>query len=128
MNKKPKSAKKRKEKKIEVFKSKYNIDILSKLNLKYIPLLIKMYGFKTEYSNFETSVPIEYTFSKVADIINAKNNYSCRNIELFIEDEHKSLKNAMHKNFLELGIKPEPTVILYKFDPVIDPLLLARFS
>jgi len=115
-------------KEVKPFVSKYNIDLESLLRIDKIPLTIKLSGLRSEFNTIEISVPMNYTLSKVIDIINEKNNYSCKDIKLFIGDESKSLDNFVNKTFIEMGIfKPEPTIIYYKFSPVENPLLLAGF-
>lgn len=125
---KDKKKKPKKKKHAPLFVSKYNIDISSAFKVEKIPLTIKLSGLRSEYSTFEMSVPMNYSFQKVAELINKKNNNSCRNIKLYIGDESNCLDNVMNMSFIDLGVtKPEPTVLFYKFEPVENPILLAGF-
>ncbi len=115
-------------KEVKPYESKYKIDYESLTKIDKIPLTVKLSGIRSEFSTLELLIPMNYSLGKVAEIINEKNNYACKDIKLFIGDESKSLENVMNKTFLELGMfKPEPTIIYYKFSPVENPLLLAGF-
>lgn len=119
-------------KKIEPFVSKYpplELDKLTKVETIFITAQLTNVVSET---NIELIVPMNVTFSKVADLINQKNNNSCKNLKLFLVDKDdaslKSLEGLMDKTIKETGVKSNTTINLYyTFEPVENPLLLAGY-
>jgi len=126
------SATKRKKKVIMPFVSKYpeiNFEELRKV--EQVKLNIKLEGDKSDFTYFEISVDRDITFNQVARIINKRNNFSCKNIRLFVEIDSKKncLDNVMTKTFEEMDILANQEItFLYQYEPIQHPLLEASLN
>ena len=78
----------------------------------------------------EGSVPIDFSFNKIKDIIQAKHKFSCGNLRLYILEgqEKKYLDNVICRTFKELGITAEKFTLYYEFEPFVHPMLEASLA
>ena len=118
---------KKKKKKQAVYNYKY--PQLDFEKLKQVPTLNFMArNLNSRASDIiEGSVPIDFSFNKIKDIIQAKHKYSCGNLRLYILEgqEKKYLDNVICRTFKELGITAEKFTLYYEFEPFVHPMLEA---
>jgi len=78
----------------------------------------------------EGSVPIDYSFHKIKEIIQEKHKSSCSNLRLYILEgqEKKYLDNVLCRTFKELGITVEKFTLYYEFDPFVHPMFEASLA
>ena len=78
----------------------------------------------------EGSVPIDFSFNKIKEIIQAKHKFSCGNLRLYILEgqEKKYLDNVICRTFKELGITAEKFTLYYEFEPFVHPMLEASLA
>ncbi len=121
---------KKKKKKQAVYNYKY--PQLDFEKLKQVPTLNFMArNLNSRASDIiEGSVPIDFSFNKIKDIIQAKHKYSCGNLRLYILEgqEKKYLDNVICRTFKELGITAEKFTLYYEFEPFVHPMLEASLA
>ena len=78
----------------------------------------------------EGSVPIDFSFNKIKEIIQAKHKFSCGNLRLYILEgqEKKYLDNVICRTFKELGITAEKFTLYYEVEPFVHPMLEASLA
>ena len=121
---------KKKKKKQAVYNYKY--PQLDFEKLKQVPTLNFMArNLNSRASDIiEGSVPIDFSFNKIKEIIQAKHKYSCGNLRLYILEgqEKKYLDNVICRTFKELGITAEKFNLYYEFEPFVHPMLEASLA
>jgi hypothetical protein len=121
---------KKKKKKQAVYNYKY--PQLDFEKLKQVPTLNFMArNLNSRASDIiEGSVPIDFSFNKIKEIIQAKHKYSCGNLRLYILEgqEKKYLDNVICRTFKELGITAEKFTLYYEFEPFVHPMLEASLA
>ncbi len=121
---------KKKKKKQAVYNYKY--PQLDFEKLKQVPTLNFMArNLNSRASDIiEGSVPIDFSFNKIKDIIQAKHKFSCGNLRLYILEgqEKKYLDNVICRTFKELGITAEKFTLYYEFEPFVHPMLEASLA
>ena len=128
--------KKGKKKKKEKPPYNYKYPQLNYEELKKVPLFnftAKNGSLKNPNDDIVTgSIPMDYSFNKIKELIQQKHGFSCRNLRLFMEDtnsgEKKYLDNLEYKTFQELGFKGSNCVLFFEFDPFVHPTLEAILS
>ena len=121
---------KKKKKKQAVYNYKY--PQLDFEKLKQVPTLNFMArNLNSRASDIiEGSVPIDFSFNKIKEIIQAKHKFSCGNLRLYILEgqEKKYLDNVICRTFKELGITAEKFTLYYEFEPFVHPMLEASLA
>ena len=121
---------KKKKKKQAVYNYKY--PQLDFEKLKQVPTLNFMArNLNSRASDIiEGSVPIDFSFNKIKEIIQAKHKFSYGNLRLYIleDQEQKYLDNVICRTFKELGITAEKFTLYYEFEPFVHPMLEASLA
>ena len=75
------------------------------------------------------SIPMDYSFNKIKELIQQKHGSSCGNLRLFMRDENSGekqyLDNLECKTFQELGFNGASFVLFFEFEPFVHPTLEA---
>ena len=75
------------------------------------------------------SIPMDYSFNKIKELIQQKHGSSCGNLRLFMRDENSGekqyLDNLECKTFQELGFDGTSCVVYFEFEPFVHPTLEA---
>ena len=126
-----KGGKKKKKKEKPPYNYKY--PQLNYEELKKVPMInftAKNGSLKNSNDDIVTgSIPVDYSFNKIKDLIQKKHGYSCGNLRLFIKDENtgesKYFDNVEYQTFKELGFNSTNLVIFFEFQPFVHPTLEA---
>lgn len=127
---KPRSGKKKKggrKKKAQEYQSKYpKVDYEKLKTVPKLTFVARMNNTKGSDA-VEGSVPLDYSFHKIKEIIQAKHGNSCSNLRLYILEgqDKKYLDNILCRTFKELGISTDKFTFYYEFDPFVSPMLEA---
>ena len=129
-----KGGKKKKKKEKPPYNYKYpqlNYEELKKVRL--FNFTAKNGSLKNSNDDIVTgSIPMDYSFNKIKELIQQKHGYSCCNLRLFMKDdntgEKKYLDNLEYKTLQELGFTGSSCVLFFEFDPYVHPTLEAILS
>ena len=114
----------------------YKYPQLNYEELKKVPLFTftaKNGSLKNSNDDIVTgSIPMDYSFNKIKELIQQKHGDSCSNLRLFMKDdntgEKKYLDNLEYKTLQELGFTGSSCVLFFEFDPYVHPTLEAILS
>ena len=128
--------KKGKKKKKEKPPYNYKYPQLNYEELKKVPLFnftAKNGSLKNSNDDIVTgSIPMDYSFNKIKELIQQKHGSSCRNLRLFMEDtnsgEKKFLDDLEYKTFQDMGFINSELNIYFEFEPFVHPTLEAILS
>ena len=126
-----KGGKKKKKKEKPPYAYKY--PQLNYEELKKVPLFnftAKNGSLKNSNDDIVTgSIPMDYSFNKIKELIQQKHGSACGNLRLFMRDdnsgEKKYLDNLECKTFQELGFNGASFVLFFEFEPFVHPTLEA---
>ena len=129
-----KGGKKKKKKEKPPYNYKY--PQLNYEELKKVPMLsftAKNGSLKTSNDDIVTgTVPMDYSFNKIKELIQLKHGASCGNLRLFMKDdntgEKKYFDNVEYKTFQELGFTGTSFNLFFEFEPFVHPTLEAILS
>ena len=125
--------KKGKKKKKEKPPYNYKYPQLNYEELKKVPLFnftAKNGSLKNSNDDIVTgSIPMDYSFNKIKELIQQKHGSFCGNLRLFMRDdnsgEKKYLDNLECKTFQELGFNGSSFILFFEFEPFVHPTLEA---
>ena len=128
--------KKGKKKKKEKPPYNYKYPQLNYEELKKVPMFnftAKNASLKNSNDDILTgSIPIDYSFNKIKELIQQKHGYSCRNLKLFMKDDNSGekiyLDGVEYKTFKDLGFNGAGFVVFFEFEPFVHPTLEAILS
>ena len=129
-----KGGKKKKKKEKPPYNYKYpqlNYEELSKVPM--LSFTAKNGSLKNSNDDIVTgSVPMDYSFNKIKELIQLKHGSSCGNLRLFMKDdntgEKKYFDNVEFKTFQELGFHGTNFTLFFEFEPFVHPTLEAILS
>ena len=129
-----KGGKKKKKKEKPPYNYKY--PQLNYEELKKVPMLsftAKNGSLKNSNDDIVTgTVPMDYSFNKIKELIQLKHGASCGNLRLFMKDdntgEKKYFDNVEYKTFQELGFTGTSFNLFFEFEPFVHPTLEAILS
>ena len=129
-----KGGKKKKKKEKPPYNYKY--PQLNYEELKKVPMLTftaKNGSLKNSNDDIVTgTVPMDYSFNKIKELIQLKHGASCGNLRLFMKDdntgEKKYFDNVEYKTFQELGFTGTSFNLFFEFEPFVHPTLEAILS
>ena len=129
-----KGGKKKKKKEKPPYNYKY--PQLNYEELKKVPLFnftAKNGSLKNSNDDIVTgSIPMDYSFNKIKELIQQKHGDSCSNLRLYMKDdntgEKKYLDSLEYKTLQELGFNGSSCVVFFEFDPYVHPTLEAILS
>ena len=129
-----KGGKKKKKKEKPPYNYKY--PQLNYEELKKVPMLTftaKNGSFKNSNDDIVTgTIPMDYSFNKIKELIQLKHGASCGNLRLFMKDdntgEKKYFDNVEYKTFQELGFNGSNFNLFFEFEPFVHPTLEAILS
>ena len=125
--------KKGKKKKKEKPPYNYKYPQLNYEELKKVPLFnftAKNGSLKNSNDDIVTgSIPMDYSFNKIKELIQQKHGGSCGNLRLYMRDdtsgEKKYLDQLECKTLQELGFNASSVVLYFEFEPFVHPTLEA---
>ena len=125
--------KKGKKKKKEKPPYNYKYPQLNYEELKKVPLFnftAKNGSLKNSNDDIVTgSVPMDYSFNKIKELIQQKHGFSCSNLRLYMKNdntgEKQYLDNLEFKPFQELGFNGTNILLFFEFEPFAHPTLEA---
>ena len=129
-----KGGKKKKKKEKPPYNYKY--PQLNYEELKKVPMLTftaKNGSLKNSNDDIVTgTIPMDYSFNKIKELIQLKHGASCGNLRLFMKDdntgEKKYFDNVEYKTFQELGFTGTSFNLFFEFEPFVHPTLEAILS
>ena len=129
-----KGGKKKKKKEKPPYNYKY--PQLNYEELKKVPLFnftAKNGSLKNSNDDIVTgSIPADYSFNKIKELIQQKHGDSCGNLRLYMKDdntgEKKYLDKLEYKTFQELGFNNASLILFFEFEPFAHPTLEAILS
>ena len=128
--------KKGKKKKKEKPPYNYKYPQLNYEELKKVPMFnftAKNASLKNSNDDILTgSIPIDYSFNKIKELIQQKHGSSCGNLKLFMKDDNSGEKKYLDKleckTLQELGFNASSVVLYFEFEPFVHPTLEAILS
>ena len=129
-----KGGKKKKKKEKPPYNYKY--PQLNYEELKKVPMLTftaKNGSLKNSNDDIVTgTIPMDYSFNKIKELIQLKHGASFGNLRLFMKDdntgEKKYFDNVEYKTFQELGFNGSNFNLFFEFEPFVHPTLEAILS
>ena len=100
--------------------------------LKIVPTI----NFIARNNNLKNSgeikgtIPIDFSFYKIKELIEEKHKYSCKNLRLYMLEgqEKKYFDNILYRTFKDLEIVTDTLTIYYEFEPFCHPTLEGSIS
>ena len=125
--------KKGKKKKKEKPPYNYKYPQLNYEELKKVPLFnftAKNGSLKNSNDDIVTgSIPMDYSFNKIKELIQQKHGGSCGNLKLYMRDDNSGEKRYFDKleskTLQEIGINATNLVLYFEFEPFVHPTLEA---
>ena len=125
--------KKGKKKKKEKPPYNYKYPQLNYEELKKVPLFnftAKNGSLKNSNDDIVTgSIPMDYSFNKIKELIQQKHGGSCGNLRLYMRDDNSGEKKYLDqlecKTLQELGFNASSVVLYFEFVPFVHPTLEA---
>ena len=125
--------KKGKKKKKEKPPYNYKYPQLNYEELKKVPLInftAKNGSLKNSNDDIVTgSIPMDYSFNKIKELIQQKHGGSCGNLKLYMRDDNSGEKRYFDKleskTLQEIGINATNLVLYFEFEPFVHPTLEA---
>ena len=129
-----KGGKKKKKKEKPPYNYKYpqlNYEELKKVSM--LTFTAKNGSLKNSNDDIVTgTIPMDYSFNKIKELIQLKHGASCGNLRLFMKDdntgEKKYFDNVEYKTFQELGFNGSNFNLFFEFEPFVHPTLEAILS
>ena len=125
--------KKGKKKKKEKPPYNYKYPQLNYEELKKVPSInftAKNGSLKNSNDDIVTgTIPMDYSFNKIKELIQQKHGGSCGNLKLYMRDDNSGVKryfdNLEYQTLQEIGFNATNIVLYFEFEPFVHPTLEA---